>query len=330
MKKFFIALALLSAGLLTTQGLSAQRRVIKVQGHPHESLTKLIGDREDALRTAGSTYNINLADIQCWAGGLDPNIAEIDSAVLLIKFTDGKRPSEGDSIIAWGYRWNPVNSGGYAVTKYTIDMIRAVANADCRFLALLQNSSGGDFVAGGFGYNHVMDTRVPVQFDAAGAAENDTIKFHYTGSPNCDYGQGAIPYNVAAQATEAIRRAADPSGKATGIIRHPFDADYGYPAYDFDYWTLRTPLDNGRWQAGWNRGYWAFYHKEQLTGGFVADTLTITTRVLENHYVDGFVFENSTTAWPPLHDMSGNYTAYGCDCGCNAPAAKENVTGKRK
>jgi hypothetical protein len=341
-KVSIFALILISVGFLAGQGLSARKRVIKVQGHPHESLTTLHGGKEDATAktraVTGSTANINLADIQCWAGGLDPTITSqyIDSAVLLVKWTQIPEEYTADSILIWGYRWNTISISidpatgerdtFQAAPKYTIDMIRAVANADCRFSVLLQNSSAAGFTAGGFGYNIDDENtyRVHLRFDAAGAAADSRIKFHYTGSPNCTVGQGVIPYNVSDQTTEAFKRAGVPPANVdngTGIIRHPFDADYGYPAYDFDYW-VRFPWPIAMphyWQAGWFNGYWAFYTKNQLNGNFIYSNDGIGVRQLGNHYVDGFVFEGDPTAWPPEHDMSGNYTPspHTCNCGCS-------------
>jgi hypothetical protein len=40
--KLFPALLLMSAGMLAAQGLSAQQRVFKVQGHPHGLLTRQV------------------------------------------------------------------------------------------------------------------------------------------------------------------------------------------------------------------------------------------------------------------------------------------------
>jgi hypothetical protein len=334
MKKFFkiFAALVLSAGMLAPQGLSAQqKRVIKVQGHPHELLTQKHGGREDATTktraVSGSTADINLADIKCWAGTPDTTLP-IDSAVLLVKWTDGKRQSQGDSILAWGYHWNPDGS-----PKYTIDMIRAVANADCRFSVLLQNTGSLGYTAGGFGYNHTapVNQRVPLVFDSTAASADTQVRFHYTGSPNCAMGQGAIPYSLSSQVDEAIRRSTgeDGTGTGTGIVRHPFDADYGYPAYDYDYWELPNPVfPLYRWQSGWYRnGYWAFYIKDQLNGNFDYSNVGISSREIGNHSVDGFVFALDMDF---SKDMSGDYTAYGCNCGCNAPATVKNVTDKRK
>ena len=85
--------------------------------------------------------------MECWAGYPNTSL-EIDSAYLLVKFTDGKR-EDGDSILLWGYRFNPSQN------KTSLDMLRAVANADQRFVVLLQNASSQfGYTVGGFGYSY--------------------------------------------------------------------------------------------------------------------------------------------------------------------------------
>jgi hypothetical protein len=351
MKKYVFFLVALALGVAAcNQGgqkeatpTQSHKRIIYVQGHPHELLTKLHGDKEDAgtriVQTSGDVAHIDLADIVCWAGSPDLS-RKTDSAVLVIKWTDGKVPinTEGDSILAWGYHWNPQTAPpkSYPVTKYTVDMIRAVANADCAFSALLQNSSGGDIVVGGLGYNFATIARVPLEFDSLGAVTNDTIKFHYTGSPNCDYAQGVIPYDMNGQLRDAMSRSNGEFGNGTGngIIRHPFDADYGYPAYDFDYWKLVNDMPEYAWQAGWYHGYWAFYVKDSLDGPFTYPMESgIATHEIKHHSVSGLVYETNMD-FPPPYAMTGNFTAATCDCGCNdtapAPAKRKNVTGKQK
>jgi hypothetical protein len=328
MKRYFVILI----ALFVSAAVYAQHRdrkgVIHVQGHPHELLTIKHGGKEDVKTKlqlkVTETDSIKLSDIKCWAGGLDPDIARVDSAVLVIKFTSVPGEFAGDSILIWGYHWNPVNKKGYDVHKYTIDMIRAVANADCRFLALLQNSSGGDFTAGGFGYNYGDDVYRPgVRFNYDAAVADTLVEFYYADSINCAMAQGADPYDVTGQWQEALKRGgAYPfsavTGPGNGIIRHPFDADYGYPAYDFDYWERYFPgLERPyTWQAGWNYNYWAFLSKDQLNGSFDFSDYGITTREIHHGYVDGFAF-NDVNAWPLEHDMSGPYKAlYDCNCGC--------------
>jgi hypothetical protein len=341
MKRYFVFLI----ALFVSAAVYAQHRdrngVIHVQGHPHELLTIKHGGKEDAKKvpqlTGTSTDSIKLSDIICWAGSPDSTL-RIDSAVLLIKFTiipDVEYVH--DSILIWGYRWNPVDKYGYDIKKYTVDMIRAVANADCRFSALLQNSSGGDIVAGGFGYNYdetsLSISRVPVRFYYDAAVTDTLIRFHYDSLPNCTMAQGAVPYDVDVQWQEALKRGgANITDTGNGIIRHPFDADYGYPAYDFDYWQqLPWPVTRPyAWQAGWYHNYWTFYSKDQLIGPFDYSEYGIATREIHHGYVDGFVFNSADPLSTP-HDMSGTYNLPNdCNCGCTGVNAIVEQKGKRK
>lgn len=330
-KMFFAAALVISAAMLAPQGLSAQKGVVKVQGHPHELLTRQWGGRwkaPEAKLTQTPTDSINPADVKCWAGTPSDTLA-IDTAYLLVKWTDGKRANTGDSILIWGYRWNSVTPSGYDVHKYTIDMIRAVANYDCRFSALLQNTGGGSFAVGGFGYNFDENARVKVTFDTSGIPQ-DTILFRYVGKPNCSAGQYALPYNWKQQVQNAIDKSTgdDGDGTGTGIIDHPFNADYSYPAYDYDFWKLTNPGNvDYEWQSGWYYGYWAFFVKNQLNGPFTYPTESgIATRELHNNYVDGFVFDPLTFT----QTMSGDYTARDCDCGCPATVTETRKIGNRK
>jgi hypothetical protein len=200
-------------------------------------------------------------------------------------------------------------------------MIRAVANTDCRFSALLQNTSAGSFTAGGFGYNFTDGATepVPVEFDEDSAAKDPSISFRYEETPNCTAGQLAIPYDVPTQVQNALDKATgNAQGNGTGIIEHPFNADYSYPAYDYDYWILASGAPAYEWQAGWNQAYWSFYNKKQPTGPFTAASDGIATHVLNNGYVDGFVFNTQPALWPPVFDMTGTYNSRPCDCGCSA------------
>jgi hypothetical protein len=346
MKRFFVFMIALFVSA-AVYGQNSRKGVIHVQGHPHELLTKKVRDGKAQappaiVRASGDVANINLDSIHCWTSAVTDPTLPTDTAVLLIKWTDGKINSykEGttDSILAWGYIWNQYTiyvDPTYGpdttyVTKYTLDMIRAVANADCRFSVLLQNTSGTSFTAGGFGYNLFSDERIPIMaFDSASAKANPGIRFYYTDSSNCAVGQTAIPYDVEAQAEDAINRSTGTGENlmATGIIRHPFDADYGYPAYDYDYWGLAEYSDDYEWQSGWLNGYWSFYMRDGLSGNFSYASQGISGRVLQNHSVDGFVFQAGSASY----GMSGDFTAPDCDCGCNTPATNANVNrSKRK
>jgi hypothetical protein len=343
MKRYFVILIALFVSAAVYAQQEGRKGVIHVQGHPHELLTKKVREGKAqapplTVRASGDVANIILDSIHCWTSAVTDPTMPMDTAVLLVKWTDDKVDyAYGDSILAWGYIWNQYTiyvDSVYGpdttyVTKYTLDMIRAVANADCRFSVLLQNTSGTSFTAGGFGYNlSGADVHIPsLVFDTT-AMSNPRISFHYTGSPNCAVGQAAIPYDVEAQATDAIMRSTGPAGTGTGIIRHPFDADYGYPAYDYDYWKLSRADLSLEWQSGWLvNGYWSFYMRNGLSGDFSYASQGISGRVLQNHSVDGFVFQNDFVSY----SMSGDFTAPNCDCGCNTPATNANVNrSKRK
>jgi hypothetical protein len=341
MKKILVLVAIAGtiAGVISPQVSTAQqKKAVYVQGHLHEYLTNKAQKGQLKYREGGggrlknTTDNIDFSQVQCWAGYVDPNnVYPIDSAVLVVKWT-GDEVVDRDSILVFGYKWSTLDTSGYAVTKYTIDMIRAVANSSCRFSALLQNTGRGNFTVGGFGYNTGRTSgRTPIVFRLGSAARDSRIRFQYTGTPNCAMGQFAIPYLVSDPVTAAWNKANGSGGTSndgTGIIDHPFNADYGYPAYDYDYWALSATTETDYyWQAGWYDNYWTFYIKNQPAGTFSTAPYGIVDRQLENGYVDGFVFNSDPLAWPPVKDMSGDYISPSCNCGC-VDAASPNA--KRK
>ncbi|MDR1981531.1 MAG: hypothetical protein LBQ39_07935 [Tannerellaceae bacterium] len=302
MKKYlylFVALALSVIGMLAPQGLSAQQRPVKVQGHPHEVLTRLHAEgkwqypQPSVLQT--STDSIRLEDILFWVG--NPSSRQIDSAALVIKWTDGKQV---DNILIWGYRWDRANRAT------SIDMLRAIAAADQRMTILIQNTGISpatedtlNYAIGGLGYNYAAKVRIPLLFDYNGAKQDGNILFHYVAPPNTAMHQTSCPDDPVGDADAAIANA-----DVTGIIEHPFNyPTYGYPAYDYDHWQLTNPDDQTHsWQAGWYRGYWSFYVKDQLIGQFGYSDSGASQRVLQNHSVDGWVY----ASWSA--DMSGDYT----------------------
>ncbi|MDR1500383.1 MAG: hypothetical protein LBI58_05330, partial [Tannerellaceae bacterium] len=155
MFKILVTALFVSAGMLAPQGLSAQQRVVKVQGHPHELLTRRAAEGT-ALRAVSPPPRdisyVDPANIGCWID--EPNLStsiEIDSAILMIKFTDGKNI---DSLFVWGYRWNPYKVYGADtsfVQHHGIDMIRTVANNDKRLTVMLQYTGENGHTVGGIG-----------------------------------------------------------------------------------------------------------------------------------------------------------------------------------
>jgi hypothetical protein len=339
MNRFFIYVAALamSAAMLAPQGLSAQQRVgnvVKVQGHVHELLTRRAAEgkwsppKVKPKKIPGAS--IDPGSINCWINEANLSPTDpIDSAYLIIKFTDGKYNAilETDSVLVWGYRYNSSKSG-YTYPHHSIDMLRAVANNDTRLTVLLQYASPSGHSIGGIGYSHGTDEgedyctpRVPVIFDYDGASKDKNIAFSYTSKPNCDTGQVAVPVND----PSTLAKIAIDEGYARGVIDHPFNVYYGYPAYDYDYWILNPSDINAAyhsWQAGWmSYGYWAFYvgtnRQVPTTSDYAANG--ITYQLLNNQEVHGFVFNAAFG----LHDFSGELTYVQCCPACFS--SKSNV-----
>jgi hypothetical protein len=333
-KVFFILMA-----FCLCAGLSAQKRegnVITVQGHPHELLTKQAAEGKGVVEpiqsvdtTFYNVYNINPNDVSCTVGctTVDPTVVDITkpitikTAYLMVKWTDGKaaqRPGtyHNDSILIWKYQWvsdyTHLIFGKMIVSKYSIDIIRAVANFDKRFYTLLQNTGGGNFAVGAFGYNYMNDSRMGVKFNLTAAQAADTlIKFKYDHNPNClaPYNQFVTPEDPTP--TDLVTQAIN-AAKNTGVIKHPLDAAYSYPAYDYDYWQLT--LDNYflQWQAGWYANYWAFYVRHGLSGNFTYPTESgIATEPLDNNTVHYFVFASANYNIPV--NLNGEYSNPPCN-----------------
>jgi hypothetical protein len=279
---------------------------VYVQGHPHELLTRLRAEGKWDYPPAGivgtSTDTVVPSEVLCFAGA--PSTANVDTAYLVVKWTDGKRIASGDSILIWGY----IFDSSQQVTS--LDMLRAVANADCRFSVLLQNASSSmGYTVGGIGYNFEPGGRVPLQFNYNAAFQDGRIAFNYEYPPNCKMGQRTVPGDP--DALTLAQQAIDAANN-TGVIEHPLNINYGYPAYDYDYWVLTDPTDvNYEWQAGWlSGGYWSFYTKNSLNGTFGFSSVGVSSRRLSQNYVDGFVFCTDFSAF----DMSGDYMARSCSC----------------
>jgi hypothetical protein len=347
MKKYFETFTLaflVSAGTLAPAGLSAQQRAVKVQGHPHELLTRKAAEGT-ALETAVSavtqdTVYIDPADVQCWID--EPRLdtaTEIDSAYLMIKWTDGKAI---DSLFVWGYRWNPYQVYYDPVTGerdssfvqyHGIDMLRAVVNNDERLSVLLQYTGVSGHFVGGIGLNWYGKGAacypVPVDFDIAGAQNEGYVDFSYF-PPNkyCGEGQVTVPKNANNSVTYALS-----DYDSTRFLIHPFGAEYGYPAYDFDYWNLDSYLEEEQhWQAGYAKnGFWGYFRADNRrvpipSADFENDPdaaeFGVTYEPLRNQQVHGFVFEPGFA----VHQFDG--APRYMDCGC-APCPA-NVRGGEK
>ncbi|MDR0699471.1 MAG: hypothetical protein LBG28_09700 [Tannerella sp.] len=339
---FFVAL-LVSAGMLAPQGLSAQQRVVKVQGHPHELLTKKAaeGTAKTAVSAAPTDTTYIVSDsIKCWIDA--PKLrtdTQIDSAYLMIKFTDGKSI---DNLFVWGYRWNPYivyydqfgNRDSSFVQYHGIDMLRTVANNDGRLTVLLQYTGKSGHAVGGIGLNWNQDgldcSRLMLNFDLDGAEADSNVRFIYSGStPDCVDGQVTTPHIPVNTRTG---QAASES-ENTGILKHPFGAEYGYPAYDYDFWNLVNEDPNVHWQAGWYKyGVWGYYRAGNLrvpvpsadpNNDPDAALFSVTYEPLLNRQVHGFVFKRDFI----VQYFDG--TPWYIDCRC-APCTEESKGGNKR
>ncbi|MDR2384909.1 MAG: hypothetical protein LBD80_04500 [Tannerella sp.] len=362
--RLFIALVL-SAGMLAIQGLSAQKRAVKVQGHLHKLLTDKDGGKEDATTTTRKAVStrqvdttwINPANVQCWIDQpkLDPNAT--DSAILIIKFTD--RKSGLDSMYVWGYRWNAYSIFADPVTGepdttyanlHGIDMLRSVVVNDMRLSALLQYAGAGGHLVGGLGVNMydygTACYRMDLDFDIYNAQHDvpDSVWFSYF-EPNeyCDEGQTAVPLS-ANNSTNMART----DYKQTGVLVHPFGAEYGQSAEDFDFWNLDAypgPAALMHWQSGWMKnGFWGYYRADNWRVPVPSSNPNIylpdpeaaqygvTYEPLQRWQVHAFVFRpriQGTSQYDyqyELHYFDGAFKYMDCYC---APCP-QNVTGKKE
>jgi hypothetical protein len=317
MKKciFYLAALALGAVMLAPQGLSAQQRVIKVQGHPHEYLTKLAA--EGTAQTAVSAAPTDIAyivpdDIACWIDEPKLNPFEaIDSTILVIRFTDGLTI---DSLFIWGYRFNPTKG-----QHHGIDMLRTVANNDQRLLVMLQYTGKNGHVVGGVGMNWnragAACSRPDLMLDVDAATADPNVKFVYKGDPDCADGQVAGPLNASNAANFATVDMMN-----DGILEHPFGAEYGYPAYDYDHWIFNPYItqNNMHWQAGWyTNGVWGYYRADNWRVPVPsaapdpdAAQLSVTYEPLLNRQVHGFVFKKNFNTYY----FSGTPKFVNCDC----------------
>lgn len=322
MKKYLVFLiALFVSAAACAQHGGRKGGSVRVQGQHHEVLTRMKAEGKSRKRVSPvplqSTYIDPSNFTDCWID--EPGFQKdqlTDSAYLIIRFTDNK---DLDSIFVWGYRWNPqvIAFGDTAqYPHHTIDMLTAVANQDQRLTVMLQYTGKLGSTLGGIGMNWTDEgddcSRVPLAFNLD-TAEKYVTSFAYTDTALCSLGQVAVPSAPAAQAASAIAESL-----ATGILLHPFAAQYGRPAYDYDYWSLNPPSDEQHWQSGWNSGFWGFYVADnrrvpEPTGDYSNDpdlaSLGISSEPLLNQQVHAFVFEPGFV----VHTFVGSFV-YPCGC----------------
>lgn len=222
---------------------------VLVQGQPHPSARNISTKQESQLRADAS---FTFDDIQYWVGNGS------NKAALVIEWHDGNRP---DAMV-WGYRWDGEATGH--------DMIVAIAKADPKLLLLTQYTGWMGYTIDGIGYGDNLDVR----YDLDGAKNEPKNAFKFEPPiTNPLLGQTGFPENPAGDVAAAIRQ-----GVQTGVIYHPINAErYGYPSYDYDYWSCSNGI---HWQAGWYYGYWSYFVRSSQTSNFSYSGLGATSRVL--------------------------------------------------
>lgn len=252
--------------------LSAQ---VMVQGQPHPTAKHVPTKAESHLK---SDQNFTFSNVKFWVG------TGSNRAALVIEWHDGKQP---DALV-WGYRWDGEASGH--------DMIVAVAKADPRLLLLTQQTGNMGYTICGIGYS---DQSLDVNYDLKGAIANpEKSLFRFEPPFPALSPQKSVPASPAEDAASAIQ-----SGLQTGIIYHPFtEALYGYPSYDYDFWSCDA--GSGHWRSGWYYGYWSYWTGNSV-GSLSYSGLGATSRQLTDGSWDAWSFQGdmgSSMGGEPLGD----------------------------
>lgn len=184
-------------------------------------------------------FQIDFSQIRHWTGNGE------NQAALVIQFLDNYEPKA----YVWGYRWE---DGKEAVGE---DMIRAVAGECDDFCALVQYTGSMGSTLDGVGYSKNRKILDHIEYDFEKASNDPYVMFGFF-SPNTLMGQNKCPGEDAKDlCIDAINNA-----KVSGIIEHPLNyKEYGYPAYDYDWWQSSFTDSNNRWNSGWYTGYWSYW-----------------------------------------------------------------------
>ena len=270
LKSVFSVIVLL---LLLSGNISAQQKVFKTQGIPRPE-QKIQNDNKSQSQkvkessTDGQTFNFS--DIKFWVGEGE------NRAALIVDWHD-----DGETAMVWGFRWNGEATG--------LDMIKAIAKADPRFLLLTQLTNLGNTIAG-LGYSSSQQD-INITYDLEGVKKDPKINFKFD-KPNQSLGQHSCPVHPMDEINTAIQE-----GKRTGVIDHPFNyAKYGYACYDYDYW--KCTQSSVKWRAAWyHEGYWSYLIKDDVNDKFEYSGVGATLRKLTNGSWDSWGFQKGWESW---------------------------------
>ncbi|MEE0978281.1 MAG: hypothetical protein UH625_02625 [Muribaculaceae bacterium] len=180
--------------------------------------------------------------IEHWSGD-GPN-----KAALVVQFDTGANDNPGT--IVWGFRWND----GESLTSE--DMLRAIASDASDLLILVQFTGSMGSTLNGLGYASDVTALIDnISYDFDHAKDDSRISFGFI-TPNKAMGQTKAPGDE----TPSMIFDALEAAKTTHIIDHPLNQrEYGYPAYDYDWWKLSSDARNQYWNSGWYESYWSFW-----------------------------------------------------------------------
>lgn len=247
--------------------------------------------------TAGA-WTLDWDKIEHWAGE-----GESRSALVVQFYDNGPKES-----YVWGFRWNAAD---YEDGKPSgEDMFRAIADAGDDLLLFTQYTGWmGSTVNGiGFRFPGAGPVAERLAYDFEGASSDARVSFDYF-APNELMGQTSAPgMFTPVYCLQAIEEA-----KTSNIIEHPLNArEYGYPAYDYDWWQSATPLDNNemRWNAGWYDGYWSYWVGGADSDGLSYSGLGYSSRKLSDGEVDGWKYAllDGSVVSAPRHAGAQNHS----------------------
>lgn len=239
-----------------------------------------------------SAETVDFDKITHWAGE-GPNKAAL--VVSLVPGDGQKSPG----VPVWGYRW----ADGENPTCF--DMMTAIASESDDLLVLVQNTGEMGYTLNGLGYSRIAEALVSnIVYDFDGAVADDRISFGFY-EPNKAMSQTSAPGGD----TPALVAAAIDDAKSTHVIYHPLDVEaFGYPAYDYDRWTLdREACDDPSecyWNAGWYDGYWSYWTGDADLDNLAYSPLGMSSVSLHDGEVHAWKYNDfggvSSEEWEPL------------------------------
>ena len=213
MKKIYF---LLSLFLFTLWGASAQTTV---QGIPYNNPN--LKNRAAQISALSAESDFSFKDIEFWVGEGE------NEAALVVQWNDDRETSA----LVWGYRWDG--------DAYGDDLVKAVAEADPRFYALLGGPTSMGYTIAGMGYDLDSDGDLALLLDGK---EYDIPEGHYiTGNTNYDYDSWS------ARDKDDLWQSGWYSGYWSYWVKDDASSDFSYSGLG----ASSRKLKNGSWD-GWN------------------------------------------------------------------------------